>query len=94
MTTHTLLADHAALWRVLIVSPSGHVEIVEVRSPSAAMALATVQGWKPYHLVATDSGGHPLIRSGLGGSPLGGRIGGRLRGVVEQVRIVGRPQAP
>ena len=61
MTTHTLLSDHAVLWRVLMVTPSGYVEVVEVRAPNEAMALDTVRSWKPCHQVATDPQGNPLI---------------------------------
>jgi hypothetical protein len=91
MTTHTRLADHSTLWRVLMVTPSGYVEVVEVRAPNEAMALDTVRSWKPCHQVAMDPRGHPLIRSA--GPPWAG-IGGRVSGVVEQVRPVGRPRAP
>jgi hypothetical protein len=61
MTTHTLLSDHAVLWRVLMVTPSGYVEVVEVRAPNETTALDTVQSWKPCHQVATDPSGNPLI---------------------------------
>ena len=61
MTTHTLLSDHAVLWRVLMVTPSGYVEVVEVRAPNEATALDRVQYWKPCHHVATDPRGSPLI---------------------------------
>jgi hypothetical protein len=69
MTTHTLLSNDSVLWRVLMVTPSGHVEMVEVCSPSAAITLATVQDWKPYHRVATDPSGNPLIGGGPGPHP-------------------------
>ena len=69
MTTHTPLSNDSVLWRVLMMTPSGHVEMVEVRSPSAAMALATVQDWKPYHQVATDPSGNPRISGGPRASP-------------------------
>jgi hypothetical protein len=61
MTTHTLLSDHSVPWRVLMVTPSGHLEVVEVRAPNEAKALDTVQYWKPCHQVATDPPGNPLI---------------------------------
>ena len=66
MTTQTLLSDHAVLWRVLMVTPSGYVEVVEVRAPNEAVALDTVRHWKPCHHVATDPRGNPLIGGGLG----------------------------
>ena len=49
------------LWRVLMVTPSGYVEVVEVRAPNEATALDTVRYWKPCHQVATDPRGNPLI---------------------------------
>jgi len=61
MTTHTLLSEHAVLWRVLMVTPGGNVEVVEVRAPNEATALDTVRYWKPCHQVATDPLGNPLI---------------------------------
>ena len=61
MTTHTLLSDHAVPWRVLMVTPSGYVEIVEVLAPNEASALDTVRCWKPCHQVATDPRGAPLM---------------------------------
>jgi hypothetical protein len=61
MTTHTLLSDHSVPWRVLMVTPSGHLEVVEVLAPNEAMALETVRYWKPCHQVATDPPGNPLI---------------------------------
>jgi hypothetical protein len=44
-----------------MLTPSGYVEVVEVRAPNEAMALDTVQYWKPCHQVATDPLGNPLI---------------------------------
>ena len=67
MTTHAALSEYDVPWRVLMLTPSGHVEVVEVRSPSESLALDTVQDWKPYHRVATDPRGNPLISSGSGG---------------------------
>ena len=61
MTTQTLLADQAVPWRVLMVTPSGYVEVVEVRAPNEVVALDTVRYWKPCHQVATDPAGNPLI---------------------------------
>jgi len=61
MATPTLLSDHSVLWRVLMVTPSGYVEMVEVRASNAALALDTAQDWKPCHRVATDPRGTPLV---------------------------------
>jgi hypothetical protein len=61
MTTPTALSDHSVPWRVLMVTPSGYVEVVEVRAPNEATALDTVRSWKPCHQVATDPQGNPLI---------------------------------
>jgi hypothetical protein len=44
-----------------MLTPSGHVEVVEVRSPSESLALDTVPYWKPYQRVATDLRSNPLI---------------------------------
>ena len=66
MTTHTLLSDHVVLWRVLMVTPGGYAEVVEVRAPNEAMALDTVRYWKPCHQVATDPRGNLLISSVAG----------------------------
>jgi hypothetical protein len=80
MTTHTLLSEHAVLWRVVMVTPGGYVEVVEVRAPNEATALATVQVWKPYHQVATDPPGNPLIWGAAQGlAARGDAIGGRRR---------------
>jgi hypothetical protein len=61
MTPHTQLSEHAVLWRVLMVTPGGYVEVVEVRAPNEATALDTVRSWKPCHWVATEPSGNPLI---------------------------------
>jgi hypothetical protein len=61
MTTHTPVSDHPVPWCVLMLTPSGHVEMVEVRASSAALALATARDWKPCHRVATDPRGAPLV---------------------------------
>src|SRR5262245_20132599 len=61
-------SDRTVPWQVTMLTPSGHVEIVEVRSPTASLALDTVQSWKPCHQVATDPRGNPLIRT-LPGTP-------------------------
>ena len=54
-------SDHDALWQVLMVTPSGLVEVVEVRAPNEKTALDTAQSWKPYHRLAMDPDGNPLI---------------------------------
>jgi hypothetical protein len=64
MTTCAAMSHSCVPWRVLMVTPTGHLEVVEVRSPSVALALGTTQDWKPYHRVATDPRGNPLISSG------------------------------
>jgi hypothetical protein len=51
-----------------MLTPSGYVEVVEVRSPSESHALDTVESWKPCHRVATDPRGNPLISGGRGDS--------------------------
>ena len=61
MTSHAALSDHAVLWRVLMVTPSGYVEVVEVRAPNEATALDTARYWKPCHQLAMDPRGNPLI---------------------------------
>jgi hypothetical protein len=63
MTTRASSTERGRLWIVLMLTPSGYVEAVEVRSPSEALALDMVQSWKPCHRVATDSSGRPLISS-------------------------------
>jgi hypothetical protein len=75
MTTHTLLSDHVVLWRVLMVTPSGYVEIVEVRAPNEATALDTVRYWKPCHQVARDPAGNPLIWAVQGLAPRDDAVG-------------------
>jgi hypothetical protein len=67
MTARAGLSEHYVPWRVLMLTPSGHVEVVQMPSPSESLALDTVQDWKPYHRVATDPRGNPLISSGSGG---------------------------
>lgn len=60
-------SDHFVLWRVVMLTPSGHVEVVEVCSPSEPLAVDTVRSWKPCHEVATDPRGDPLISRGARG---------------------------
>jgi hypothetical protein len=43
MTTCVAVSHSCVPWRVLMVTPSGHLEVVEVRSPSVALALGTAQ---------------------------------------------------
>jgi len=57
VTTHAAVSEHDAPWRVLMLTPSGHVEVVEVRSASESLALDTVQEWKPIL-----GGGKPVPR--------------------------------
>ena len=61
MTTPTALSGHSVFWHVVMLTPSGYVEVVEVRAPNEATALDTVRYWKPCHQVATDPAGNPLI---------------------------------
>jgi hypothetical protein len=60
MATRMPSSDHVP-WRVLMVTPSGYVEVVEVCAPDEATALDTARHWKPCHEVATDPSGKPLI---------------------------------
>ena len=69
MTTQASPTGHGRLWIVLMVTPSGYVEVVEVRAPNEATALDTVRYWKPCHQVATDPPGNPLIWDSPGPRP-------------------------
>jgi hypothetical protein len=64
MTTRMGPSDPAIPWSVLMLTPSGYVEVVEVRAPTEAQALDTVRSWKPYHRVAVDRRGNPLVSRG------------------------------
>jgi hypothetical protein len=64
MTARAALSEHYVPWRVLMLTPSGHVEVVEVRSPTESFALDPARSRKPYHRVATDPRGNPLIDGG------------------------------
>ena len=57
----TTALDPSVPWCVLMLTPSWHIEMVEVRAPTVALALATVQDWKPCHRVAIDPRGAPLV---------------------------------
>jgi hypothetical protein len=61
LTSHAALSEHDVHWRVLMVTPSGYVEVVEVRAQNEAMALDTVRYWKPCHRVASDPSGNPIL---------------------------------
>ena len=41
----TTALDPSVPWCVLMLTPSGHVEMVEVRASSAALALDTARDW-------------------------------------------------
>lgn len=49
------------LWRILMKGPSGLPLTVELRAPNEAMALERATYYKPYHTVAQDAYGNPLV---------------------------------
>ena len=81
MATRMPSSDHVP-WRVLMVTPSGYVEVVEVCAPDEATALDTARHWKPCHEVATDPSGKPLIWGRLGRTPVLGLPGNPVSALV------------
>ena len=78
MNPHRASSNCSVSWSVLMLTPSGHVQVVEVCSPSESLALDTVRYWKPYHRVATDLRGKPRIRQAPpSDSAADGRSGGQ-----------------
>ena len=50
------------LWRLFLLTPSHHLEVVELRAPSQQLAIEKAEYWKPYHTVALDPNGLPMIQ--------------------------------
>lgn len=49
------------LWWLVLLGPSGWPLVVETRAPSEAEATRIVLAEKPYHQLATDPAGVPLV---------------------------------
>lgn len=49
------------LWRVVMVGPGGQPLTVELRAPTQAIALDRAAFYKPYHRIAEDQYGNPLV---------------------------------